>query len=259
MLQLSIGWNKIIYYIAFLDLAHHSSHSIANRYLKEPYLYFIVSSYKSYGHVDNYYGKINQLNHFNIVLFKVMWKKKVKVQILLVIDLTKIQMKNFLKNKILNHFLVFWSLQKLKEKESALKLAEQNILSRDKVINELRLRLPVTTEREKLIAELDRKEVEPKSHHTLKVLQQIIANMQARLNQKEEVIKKNQHLLEKAREVFHCDALLFITLLPCGCCSCFSVKCVMLFSPIGVVHFTFKWYYLGIITFAWLSTGLFVK
>ncbi|XP_062059133.1 centrosomal protein of 290 kDa isoform X2 [Lepus europaeus] len=90
--------------------------------------------------------------------------------------------------------------EKLKEKESALRLAEQNILSRDKVINELRLRLPATAEREKLIAELSRKEVEPKSHYTLKIAHQTIANMQARLNQKEEVLKKYQHLLEKARE-----------------------------------------------------------
>uniref|UniRef100_A0A8C8WMU3 Centrosomal protein 290 n=1 Tax=Panthera leo TaxID=9689 RepID=A0A8C8WMU3_PANLE len=90
--------------------------------------------------------------------------------------------------------------EKLKEKESALRLAEQNILSRDKVITELRLRLPATAEREKLIAELGRKEAEPKSHHTLKIAQQTIANMQARLNQKEEVLKKYQHLLEKARE-----------------------------------------------------------
>lgn len=104
-------------------------------------------------------------------------------------------------------------MQKLKEKESALRLAEQNILSRDKVINELRLRLPATAEREKLIAELGRKEVEPKSHHTLKIAQQTIANMQARLNQKEEVLKKYQHLLEKAREV--CYYAVPFYLLPC--------------------------------------------
>uniref|UniRef100_A0A8C6HZ77 Centrosomal protein 290 n=1 Tax=Mus spicilegus TaxID=10103 RepID=A0A8C6HZ77_MUSSI len=90
--------------------------------------------------------------------------------------------------------------EKLKEKESALRLAEQNILSRDKVINELRLRLPATADREKLIAELERKELEPKSHHTMKIAHQTIANMQARLNHKEEVLKKYQHLLEKARE-----------------------------------------------------------
>ncbi|XP_036157302.1 centrosomal protein of 290 kDa isoform X4 [Myotis myotis] len=90
--------------------------------------------------------------------------------------------------------------EKLKEKESALRLAEQNILSRDKVINELRLRLPATAEREKLIAELGRKEVEPQFYHTLKIAQQTIANMQARLNQKEDMLKKYQCLLEKARE-----------------------------------------------------------
>lgn len=82
-----------------------------------------------------------------------------------------------------------------------MRLAEQNILSRDKVINELRLQLPATADREKLIAELNRTELEPKSHHTMKIAHQTIANMQARLNHKEEVLKKYQHLLEKAREV----------------------------------------------------------
>ncbi|KAM4838284.1 centrosomal protein of 290 kDa [Urocitellus parryii] len=90
--------------------------------------------------------------------------------------------------------------EKLKEKESALQLAEQNILSRDKVINELRLRLPATAEQEKLLSELGKKDMEPKSHYTMKIAHQTIANMQARLNQKEEVLKKYQHLLEKARE-----------------------------------------------------------
>lgn len=60
--------------------------------------------------------------------------------------------------------------------------------------------MPATADREKLLAELDRKELEPKSHHTMKIAHQTIANMQARLNQKEEVLKKYQHLLEKARE-----------------------------------------------------------
>lgn len=104
-------------------------------------------------------------------------------------------------------------MQKLKEKESAVRLAEQNILSRDKIISELRLRLPATAEREKLIADLGRKEVEPQSHRTLKIAQQTIANMQARLNQKEEVLKKYQHLLEKAREVFYYVVLFYLGLL----------------------------------------------
>ncbi|XP_009462180.1 PREDICTED: centrosomal protein of 290 kDa [Nipponia nippon] len=90
--------------------------------------------------------------------------------------------------------------EKLKEKEAALWKAEQNVLSRDKVINELRLRLPATSEREKIMAELGRQEDDPEYHHAIKIAHQTIANMQARLNQKEEVLKKYQRLLAKARE-----------------------------------------------------------
>ncbi|XP_060135674.1 centrosomal protein of 290 kDa isoform X3 [Zootoca vivipara] len=91
--------------------------------------------------------------------------------------------------------------EKVKEKEAALWKAEQSILSRDRVINELRLRLPASSEREKLIAELGPKEEDSAaSARALKIAHQTIANMQARLNQKEEVLKKYQHLLAKARE-----------------------------------------------------------
>lgn len=78
--------------------------------------------------------------------------------------------------------------------------AEQNILSRDKVINELRLQLPASSEREKLVAQLDQID-DNTNPHALKIAHQTIANMQARLNQKEEILKKYQHLLAKAREV----------------------------------------------------------
>ncbi|XP_026549341.1 centrosomal protein of 290 kDa isoform X1 [Notechis scutatus] len=89
--------------------------------------------------------------------------------------------------------------EKLKEKEAALWKAEQNILSRDKVINELRLQLPASSEREKLVAQLD--QLDDNTYpHALKIAHQTIANMQARLNQKEEILKKYQHLLAKARE-----------------------------------------------------------
>ncbi|XP_039221106.1 centrosomal protein of 290 kDa isoform X1 [Crotalus tigris] len=89
--------------------------------------------------------------------------------------------------------------EKLKEKEAALWKAEQNILSRDKVINELRLQLPASSEREKLVVQLD--QIDDYTHpHALKIAHQTIANMQARLNQKEEILKKYQHLLAKARE-----------------------------------------------------------
>ncbi|NXA26418.1 CE290 protein, partial [Ibidorhyncha struthersii] len=90
--------------------------------------------------------------------------------------------------------------EKLKEKETAVWNAEQNVLSRDKVINELRLQLPATSEREKIMAELGKQEDDPKYHHAIKVARQTIANMQARLNQKEEVLKRYQHSLAKARE-----------------------------------------------------------
>ncbi|NXH77678.1 CE290 protein, partial [Hydrobates tethys] len=90
--------------------------------------------------------------------------------------------------------------EKLTEKETALWKAEQNVLSRDKVINELRLRLPATSEREKIMSELGKQEDDPEYHHAIKIAHQTIANMQARLNQKEEVLKKYQRLLAKARE-----------------------------------------------------------
>ncbi|XP_074758876.1 centrosomal protein of 290 kDa isoform X3 [Athene noctua] len=90
--------------------------------------------------------------------------------------------------------------EKLKEKETALWKAEQSVLSRDKVINELRLRLPATSEREKIMAELGKQEDDPQYRHAVKIAHQTISNMQARLNQKEEVLKKYQQLLAKARE-----------------------------------------------------------
>ncbi|XP_066447592.1 centrosomal protein of 290 kDa isoform X2 [Eleutherodactylus coqui] len=90
--------------------------------------------------------------------------------------------------------------QRLKEKEALLWTAEQNVLSRDKVINELRLRLPAVVDREKLMSEFNQKEEDSELRQALKVAHQTIENMQARLNQKEEVLKKYQHLLAKARE-----------------------------------------------------------
>ncbi|KAM4782712.1 centrosomal protein of 290 kDa isoform 2-T2 [Cyanocitta cristata] len=89
--------------------------------------------------------------------------------------------------------------EKLKEKETALWKAEQNVISRDKVINELRLRLPATSG-EKIMAELSKQEDDSEYHHAIKIAHQTIANMQARLNQKEEVLKRYQHMLAKARE-----------------------------------------------------------
>ncbi|NXC11399.1 CE290 protein, partial [Orthonyx spaldingii] len=88
--------------------------------------------------------------------------------------------------------------EKLKEKETALWKAEQNVISRDKVINELRLRLPATSG-EKIMPELSKQD-DSEYHHAIKIAHQTIANMQARLNQKEEVLKRYQLMLAKARE-----------------------------------------------------------
>ncbi|KAJ8381846.1 hypothetical protein SKAU_G00026240 [Synaphobranchus kaupii] len=90
--------------------------------------------------------------------------------------------------------------EKLKEKEAALWKAEQNVLSRDKVINELRLRLPAVAEREKLMADLAKRDEDLETQPALKVAHQTINNLQARLNQKEEVLKKYQNLLARARQ-----------------------------------------------------------
>ncbi|XP_078075740.1 centrosomal protein of 290 kDa isoform X3 [Mustelus asterias] len=91
--------------------------------------------------------------------------------------------------------------EKLKEKEESLWKAEQNVLSRDQVINELRLRLPATAERERLMADLSsRTEDDIESRKALKVAHQTIANLQARLDQKEEVLQKYQRLLTRAHQ-----------------------------------------------------------
>ncbi|XP_078273319.1 centrosomal protein of 290 kDa isoform X2 [Rhinoraja longicauda] len=91
--------------------------------------------------------------------------------------------------------------EKLKEKEASLWKAEQNVLSRDQVINELRLRLPATVEREKLIADFSaKKEGDGESRKALKVAHQTIMNLQARLDQKEEVVQKYQQLLTRAHQ-----------------------------------------------------------
>ncbi|KAM6290371.1 centrosomal protein of 290 kDa [Porphyrio hochstetteri] len=90
--------------------------------------------------------------------------------------------------------------EKLKEKETALCKAEENVLSRDKVINELRLQLHPASEREKIVPDLGKQEGDPACHRVMKIARQVVENMQQRLNHKEEVIKKYERWLAKARE-----------------------------------------------------------
>ncbi|KAM4554334.1 centrosomal protein of 290 kDa isoform 2-T2 [Fundulus diaphanus] len=91
--------------------------------------------------------------------------------------------------------------KKLKENEVALLKAEHNIVSRDKVINELRLRLPAAADRERLLAELrQNEEDQPGSQPGLKLAHQTIRDLQSRLNKKEDVLKKYQNQLAQARQ-----------------------------------------------------------
>ncbi|KAJ0069801.1 hypothetical protein NL108_014667, partial [Boleophthalmus pectinirostris] len=92
--------------------------------------------------------------------------------------------------------------EKLKEKESALWRSEQNVIARDRVINELRLRLPATAQRERLLAELnqDQDRTRDQDQRGLKLAQQTIRDLQGRLDKKEEVVKKYQKQLEQAQQ-----------------------------------------------------------
>ncbi|XP_078802528.1 centrosomal protein of 290 kDa isoform X2 [Oryzias latipes] len=93
------------------------------------------------------------------------------------------------------------SVEKLKEKEAALRTAEQNILSRDKVINELRLGLLATADRGRLPADLTRKEEgQSDTQHAFMVAQQTITDLQGRLEKKEDLLRKYQNQLAKARQ-----------------------------------------------------------
>uniref|UniRef100_A0AAQ5X7V3 Centrosomal protein of 290kDa coiled-coil region domain-containing protein n=1 Tax=Amphiprion ocellaris TaxID=80972 RepID=A0AAQ5X7V3_AMPOC len=91
--------------------------------------------------------------------------------------------------------------KRLKEKEEALWKAEQNIVSRDKVINELRLRLPASANRERLLADLMKhEESQSGSQPALKLAHQTIKDLQGRLDKKEDVLKKYQNQLAQARQ-----------------------------------------------------------
>ncbi|XP_070763229.1 centrosomal protein of 290 kDa [Enoplosus armatus] len=91
--------------------------------------------------------------------------------------------------------------EKLKEKEAALWKAEQNIVSRDKVINELRLRLPASANRERLLADLAKhEEGQSDNQPALKLAQQTIKDLQGRLDKKEDALKKYQNQLAQARQ-----------------------------------------------------------
>lgn len=93
-------------------------------------------------------------------------------------------------------------MQRLKDREAALRRAEQNVVSRDKVINELRLRLPAAANRERLLADITKhEEAQSDSQPALKLAHQTIKDLQGRLDKKQEVLKKCQNQLTQARQV----------------------------------------------------------
>uniref|UniRef100_A0A8D2ZEC6 Centrosomal protein 290 n=1 Tax=Scophthalmus maximus TaxID=52904 RepID=A0A8D2ZEC6_SCOMX len=91
--------------------------------------------------------------------------------------------------------------EKLIEKDGALRKADQNIVSRDRVINELRLRLPAAANRERLLADLAKhEEGQMDSQPALKLAHQAVKDLQSRLDKKEDVLKKYQNQLAQARQ-----------------------------------------------------------
>lgn len=75
-------------------------------------------------------------------------------------------------------------------------------MSREKVINELRLRLPAAANRERLLADVAMQQ-ESDLEVALKMAQQTIRDLQERLEKKEDVLKKYHHQLTDARQVPH--------------------------------------------------------
>ncbi|XP_061677672.1 centrosomal protein of 290 kDa isoform X2 [Syngnathoides biaculeatus] len=84
--------------------------------------------------------------------------------------------------------------EKLKEKEAALRKSQQNVISRDKVINELRLRLPtIGASGGKALTNASERDVEG-----LKLAHKTIKDLQGRLDKKDEVLTKYQNQLAQA-------------------------------------------------------------
>ncbi|XP_053396760.1 centrosomal protein of 290 kDa-like [Mercenaria mercenaria] len=102
--------------------------------------------------------------------------------------------------------------QRNEELEKHCREVEHALIARDKVIADLRLRMPATAERDEIILRAQSKanteaEINKAAHdrnfeseQSMKVAQSTIASLQARIQQKEETICKYQDLLRQARE-----------------------------------------------------------
>ncbi|XP_030844428.1 centrosomal protein of 290 kDa isoform X5 [Strongylocentrotus purpuratus] len=97
--------------------------------------------------------------------------------------------------------------KKLLEKEKSLAETERNLLARDRVINELRMRLPASSDRDEVIKDAMSEGVRFKEMHetcehkqALRVAQTQIEGLQNRIQQKEEALQKYIDLLEQSRK-----------------------------------------------------------
>lgn len=79
---------------------------------------------------------------------------------------------------------------------------ESAILARDKVIHELRLRLPTTTilDSDKLISDVMSRPDDYSRLSAVRAAQSTIDSLQARIIQKEESVRKYQEMLKEARD-----------------------------------------------------------
>ncbi|XP_071113169.1 centrosomal protein of 290 kDa-like [Haliotis cracherodii] len=94
--------------------------------------------------------------------------------------------------------------------EKQLRDTERAIIERDKLVAELRLRMPATADRDEIILKATSKvttamKKRPEDHdfesqQALKIAQSTMSSLQARIQQKEETIHKYQELLNQARE-----------------------------------------------------------
>ncbi|KAK3096658.1 hypothetical protein FSP39_002154 [Pinctada imbricata] len=100
--------------------------------------------------------------------------------------------------------------KKNSELQKQLNEAEKMVIARDKLVSELRLRMPATSDRDEIIIKATSKVTETmaaksddkqfQTEHSIKVAQSTIASLQARIQQKEETIAKYQELLKQARD-----------------------------------------------------------
>ncbi|OWF51997.1 centrosomal protein of 290 kDa-like [Mizuhopecten yessoensis] len=96
------------------------------------------------------------------------------------------------------------------ELEKQLHESDKTILARDRLVADLRLRLPASADRDEMILKTTskitesmakpQKDKEYESEHSIRIAQATVSSLQARLQQKEETIAKYQQLLKQARE-----------------------------------------------------------